>query len=102
MNDLSSAAPQYSMVFDKEKGREVIDPKEAPLVEDFYKKIKDNVVNNIYAIGINVNKITHPELKNMMRARFMRYMPVPRILNKDNFAVKLQKAQVKLTDVYFK
>ncbi|MDW8274656.1 MAG: hypothetical protein RMJ53_10545 [Chitinophagales bacterium] len=67
-------------------------------LEDYYKNTKGSITDELYRVSSNITKITDPELKNLMRLRFLQYKATSNILNPETFSIKLQKPQVSFKD----
>lgn len=67
-------------------------------LEDYYKNAKGTITDELYKVSANITKIADPELKNLMRLRFLQYKATANILNAETFGIKLQKPQVSFRD----
>lgn len=76
--------------------------KDEQMLVDYYKTIKDPIVDECQNISKNVNGITNPQIKAMMQRKFLTYPAVGKVLDKNTFAIKLTKATTQVKDVYLK
>ncbi|MFN8278362.1 MAG: hypothetical protein U0T84_12840 [Chitinophagales bacterium] len=76
--------------------------KDEQMLVDYYKTIKDMIVDECQNVSKNVNGITNPQLKAMIQRKFLNYPAVGKVLDKSTFAIKLTKATTQVKDVYLK
>ncbi len=97
LDEIKRGAPSVSMVADA-NGNKTPDKADQKAFEDYYKSAKGGVFDQCAVLAANIPKITDPELKKLMRQKFLQYKAVGSILNAESFAVKIQKAQVSFKD----
>ncbi len=102
LQQMRDAQPQIGMEQDEVTGESRQNKADVKAVSDYYKTSKDQIVTQVYALSTSVPKITNPELKKLVMEKFLSYPAVGNILNKETFAIKLQKPQIALKDVYLK
>lgn len=70
---------------------------------DYYKNIKDAIVEDVTTISKNVPLIKNAQLKELMKASFHQYPAVKNILDNTTLATfKLPKNNIQVKDVYLK
>lgn len=74
---------------------------ESILIE-YYKNIKEPIVDYILTVSRNVTPINNANLKQMMIKRFNQYPAVGKILDPNTFAPRLSKSTTSVKDVYLK
>jgi hypothetical protein len=84
------------------EGRTIPKATDEVMLVDFYKNIKDAIVDDCITISKNVPPISNATLKSMMKASFLEYPAVGKILDPNTFSVKIPKANVQIKDVYLK
>lgn len=99
MEDLMKNAPFVTLITDSVTGKSYPSPSDQKMQEDYYKSIREQIIKNVNDIALNYAKLTDANLKKYVRQRFMRYGAVRNILDKDSFAVKKQKQDIKVKDV---
>ena len=67
--------------------------------EDYYKSIREQIIKNVNDIAANYSKLSDVNLKKYVKNCFLKYGAVRSILDKETFAVKKQKQDVKVKDV---
>ena len=72
------------------------------MLVDYYKLIKDPIVDACQVISKNTNLINNAQLKSMVVDKFNDYPAVTKVLDKQTFAVKLSKQSAQVKDVYLK
>jgi hypothetical protein len=99
MDDLMKNAPFVSLVVDSITGKSVPSVSDQKTQEDYYKSIREQVIKNVNDISANYLKITDPTLKKYVKQRFIKYGAVRNILDKETFAIKKQKQDIKVRDI---
>lgn len=99
MAELQRGAPFVTLIIDSLSGRSYPSPSDQKMQEDYYKSIRDQVINNVYSVANNFGKITNPELKKYVRRGFLKYGAVRSILDPETFTIKKQKQDIKVKDV---
>ncbi len=99
MEDLKKNAPFVTLITDSVTGKSYPSPSDQKMQEDYYKSIRDQVIKNVADISTNFSKLTDPKLKSFVKQRFLQYGAVRNILDKETFAVKKLKQDVKLKDL---
>ena len=102
LDDWASQQPFVNAELDPETGRMKPALKDEQILVDYYKALKDQIVEACAAISKNVNAVSHPELKKMLKKKFLEYPAMGKILDKETFAVKLTKSTAQVKDVYLK
>ncbi|HRP39729.1 MAG: hypothetical protein M9931_03630 [Chitinophagales bacterium] len=97
LDEIKKAEPQIDYSTD-ESGNRTANKADVQALETYYKTSKDAIVGELYKVSANVSKISDPELKNLMRLRFLKYQATGKVLNPESFAIKLQKPQVSFKD----
>jgi len=100
--DFVQSQPYVSTEADPETGKPRPVVKDENILIDYYKGIKDAIVETFQSVSKNVIPINNPELKKMMIKRFQQYPAGTKILDPNTFAVRLQKATAQVKDVYLK
>ncbi len=99
MEDLMKNAPPVNLITDSVTGKSVPSSSDQSMQEDYYKSIREQIIKNVNDIAVNYAKLTDVNLKKYVKQRFLRYGAVRNILDKDTFAVKKQKVDIKVKDV---
>ena len=99
MEDLKKNAPFVTLITDSVSGKSYPSPSDQKMQEDYYKSIRDQIIKNVADISTNFSKLTDPKLKGFVKQRFLQYGAVRSILDKDTFAVKKLKQDVKIKDL---
>jgi hypothetical protein len=102
LDDWANQQPFVNAELDPETGRMKPAPKDEQILVDYYKALKDQIVEACATISKNVNAVSNPELKKMLKKKFLEYPAMGKILDKETFAVKLTKANAQVKDVYLK
>jgi hypothetical protein len=97
LDEIKKAAPTIGTVTDA-TGQQVPEKADVKAFEEYYKTAKTQVFDQCATLAANVNKISDPELKKLMRQKFLQFKAVGQILNPETFAIKIQKAQVSFKD----
>jgi hypothetical protein len=66
---------------------------------EYYKNIKEPIVDYILTVSRNVTPINNANLKQMMIKRFNQYPAVGRILDPNTFAQRLSKSTTSVKEV---
>ncbi|MDB5281704.1 MAG: hypothetical protein JWO06_779 [Bacteroidota bacterium] len=98
-DEIMKAAPFVTMIVDSVTGTSTPSSKDQSTLEDYYKSVRDQIVKNVFDVSANMQKLTNPDLKKMASIRFLRYGAIRKILDTNTFAIKKQKADVKVKDV---
>lgn len=96
-DEVRKSAPAIGMTTD-DNGNKIPEKADQKAFEDYYKNAKGQITDDCYKLSANITKITDPELKALMKKRFLQYKAVGNILNAETFAIKIQKAQVSFKD----
>jgi hypothetical protein len=99
MEDLMKNAPPVNLITDSVTGISVPSSSDQKMQEEYYKSIREQIIKNVNDIAANYGKLTDVNLKKYVRQRFLRYGAVRNILDKDTFAVRKQKTDIKVKDV---
>jgi hypothetical protein len=99
MEDLMKNAPFVNLITDSVTGKSVPSSSDQKMQEDYYKSIREAIIKNVNEIATNYAKLTDPNLKKYIRLRFLRYGAVRNILDRETFAVKKLKADIKIKDL---
>jgi hypothetical protein len=102
LDDWANQQPFVNAELDPETGRMKPAPKDEQILVDYYKALKDQIVEACATISKNVNAVSNPELKKMLKKKFLEYPAMGKILDKETFTVKLTKANSQVKDVYLK
>ena len=101
-DDYVKQQPPVTIEIDPETNQYKVAAKDEQMLVDYYKLLKDQIVDQSTIVSKNVNAITNPELKKMLMRKFLDYPAVGKILDKSTFAVKLTKSTAQVKDVYLK
>jgi tetratricopeptide (TPR) repeat protein len=101
-DDWVKQQPNVGIELDPETNKYKPVQKDEQMLVDYYKLIKDPIVDACQTISKNTNAITNPQLKAMVIDKFNDYPAVTKILDKGTFAVKLSKQSAQVKDVYLK
>ena len=101
-DDWVKQQPNVDIELDPETNKYKPAAKDEQILVDYYKLLKDKITDQCQIISKNVNTITNPELKKIVMKRFLDYPAVGKILDKNNFTVRLTKATSQVKDVYLK
>src|ERR1043165_47216 len=96
---LQKNAPTLSMVVDSVTGVSTASSSDQKMQEDYYKSVREQIIKNVMDISTNFAKLTDPSLRKYVKMRFLKYGAVRNILDKETFAVKKQKQDIKIKDV---
>jgi len=96
---LQKNAPSLSLVVDSLTGVSTPSSSDQKMLEDYYKSVRDQIIKNVMDVSTNFAKLTDPSLRKYVKMRFLKYGAVRNILDKETFAVKKQKQDVKVRDV---
>jgi len=102
LQSIRDAQPNIGTETDATTGETKPNKDDVKSVADHYKTSKDQIVGQVYLLSTTVPKITNAELKKLIMEQFLSYPAVASILNKETFAIKLQKPQISVKDVYLK
>jgi tetratricopeptide (TPR) repeat protein len=102
LNDFVQNQPFVTMESDPETGKQRPAVKDENILIEYYKGIKDAIVETFHGISKSTLAITNPELKKMMIKHFQQYPAGTKILDPNTFAVRLQKSTAQVKDVYLK
>jgi hypothetical protein len=97
--DLKKGAPFVNLITDSVTGKSYPSPTDQKTLEDYYKSISTQIYNNAVLVSTNYAKITNEDLKKYVKQRFLKYGAIRNILDKETFAVKKQKNEIKAKDV---
>ncbi|MBX2902337.1 MAG: hypothetical protein KF872_02185 [Chitinophagales bacterium] len=97
LDEMKRGEPKVDVETD-ENGNKVPLKADVKALEDYYKNVKGTITDELYKVSSYVTKITDPELKNLMRLRFLRFKAAGSILNPETMGIKLQKPQVSFKD----
>lgn len=100
--DYVNNQPSVGLETDPETGKFRPLKTDEPILIEYYKGIKDAIVENVLSLSKNITPITNPDLKKMMMKSFLRYPAVGKILNAETFTPKLNKSTAQVKDVYLK
>jgi hypothetical protein len=101
-DDWVKQQPYVATELDPETNKYRPTPKDEQILVDYYKAIKDPIVESCMGISKSVSPITNAELKKMIKKKFLDYPAVGKILDASTFSVKLSKASAQVKDVYLK
>ena len=101
-DDWARQQPNVGIEMDPETNQYKPVAKDEQMLVDYYKAIKDKISDQCQVISTNVNLVKDPELKKILKKRFLEYPAVGKILDKETFAVKLTRASTQVKDVYLK
>lgn len=102
LNDYIQNQPYVGTEVDKETGMLKPLKTDEMILVDYYKGIKDAIVENVLSLSKNIIPISDPTLKKMLMKRFLRYPAVGKVLNPTTFAPVLNKNTAQVKDVYLK
>ncbi len=102
LNDFVQNQPFVTMESDPETGKQRPAVKDENILIEYYKGIKDAIVETFQGISKSTLAITNPDLKKMMIKHFQQYPAGTKILDPNTFAVRLQKSTAQVKDVYLK
>ena len=98
-DEVMKAAPFVTMITDSVTGQSTPSANDQKTLEEYYKSVRDQIVKNVTDVSNNMAKLKSEELKKYARLRFVRYGAIRNILDTQTFAIKKQKADVKVKDV---
>ena len=98
-DEIVKGAPFVTMIVDSVTGTSTPSANDQKTLEDYYKSVRDQIVKNVFDVSANMQKLTDANLKKMASIRFMRYGAIRKILDTQTFAIKKQKADIKVKDV---
>jgi hypothetical protein len=96
---LMKNAPNISVVIDSVTGKAIQSVSDQKMQEDYYKSVREQIIKNVNDLSVNFAKLSDPTLKKFVKQRFSKYGAVRNILDKDTFAIKKQKQDIKVKDV---
>jgi tetratricopeptide (TPR) repeat protein len=98
-DEIMKGAPFVTMIVDSVSGTSTPSASDQKTLEEYYKSVRDQIVKNVFDVSANMAKLTNPDLRKYAKLRFMRYGAIRKILDTDTFAIKKQKADIKVKDV---
>lgn len=98
-DEVMKGAPFVNMIVDSVTGQSSPSQSDQKTLEDYYKSVREQIIKNTFDVSANMAKLTTPDLKKYVRIRFMKYGAVRKILDTETFAIKKQKADIKVKDV---
>ncbi len=98
-DEVMKAAPFVTMITDSVTGQSTPSANDQKTLEEYYKSVRDQIVKNVTDVSTNMAKLKSEDLKKYARLRFVRYGAIRNILDTQTFAIKKQKADVKVKDV---
>ena len=101
-DDWAKQQPNVGIEMDPETNRYKPVQKDEQMLVDYYKLIKDQIVDQCQIVSKNVTLIKDTEIKRVLMKRFLEYPAVGRILDKTTFAIKLNRGSAQVKDVYLK
>ena len=101
-DDWAKQQPNVGIEMDPETNQYKPVAKDEQMLVDYYKQLKDKISDQCQVISTNVNLVKDPELKRVLKKRFLEYPAVGKILDKETFAVKLTRSSTQVKDVYLK
>ena len=101
-DDWAKQQPNVGIEMDPETNQYRPVAKDEQMLVDYYKQLKDKISDQCQIISTNVMAIKDPELKKVLKKRFLEYPAVGKILDKETFAVKLTRGSTQVKDVYLK
>ncbi len=99
MEALLKNAPFVSLVVDSVTGKSVPSVSDQKMQEDYYKSVRDQIIKNVNDVSLNYTKLSDVNLKKYVKMCFLKYGAVRSILDKETFAIKKQKQDIKVKDV---
>jgi hypothetical protein len=99
MDELMRNAPPVNLITDSASGKSYPSAEDQKTQEEYYKSIREQIIKNCYDVSANYAKLVGPEIKKLVRQRFLRYGAVRNILDKETLAIKKQKQDIKVKDV---
>ncbi len=98
---LRKGQPFISQVYDTMTGRINVSPEDMKTLEDYYRSIKNQILDAVYSISGNYGKLTSPELKKYIRLKLVSSYPaVGKLLDRETLTIKIPKDQAKAKDVF--
>lgn len=101
LKDFAEQQPPVSMENDPATGKLRPAAKDESILIDYYKGIKDVIVETFHGVSKNVLALSHPELKRLLIKRFKEYPAANKVLD-PTFNIRLVKATSQVKDVYLK
>lgn len=98
-DEVMKAAPFVTMITDSVTGQSTPSANDQRTLEDYYKSVRDQIVKNVFDVSANMAKLANADLKKYASIRFLRYGAIRSILDTQTFAIKKQKADIKVKDV---
>jgi len=99
MDALKKNAPSVNVIIDSVTGANVPSASDQKMQEDYYKSVREQIIKNVNDIALNYAKLTDVNLKKYVRVCFVKYGAVRSILDKDTFAIRKQKQDIKVKDI---
>jgi tetratricopeptide (TPR) repeat protein len=101
-DDWAKQQPNVGIEMDPETNMYKPVQKDEQMLVEYYKLIKDQIVDQCHIISRYIIQLKDPELKRVLMKRFLEYPAVGKVLDKDSFAVKLNRGSAQVKDVYLK
>ncbi len=102
LDDYLKNQPSVKMEVDPNTGKFRPAIKDESILIEYYKNIKEPIVDYLLTVSRNVTPINNATLKQMMIKKFNQYPATSRILDGTTFAPKLSKSTSSVKDVYLK
>jgi len=99
LDALKKNAPTVSFVVDSVTGANVVSTSDQKMQEDYYKSIREQVIKSVNDVAANYAKLSDVNLKKYVKVCFTKFGAVRVILDKDSFAIKKQKQDIKIKDL---
>jgi tetratricopeptide (TPR) repeat protein len=97
--ELKRSAPSAILITDTVTGQSAPSAADQKTLEEYYKSIMPQIIKNVNDVSLNMAKLKSPDLQKFARLGFLRYGAIRNILDNQTFAVKKQKAEIKVKDV---
>jgi tetratricopeptide (TPR) repeat protein len=97
--ELKRSAPSAILIIDTVTGQSAPSAADQKTLDEYYKSIMPQIIKNVNDVSANMAKLKSPELQKYARMGFLRYGAIRNILDNQTFAVKKQKAEIKVKDV---
>jgi len=93
--------PFISQVYDTLTGRINVSPEDMRTLEEYYRSVKNQILDAVYGISTNFQKINNAEVKKYIRLKLVSTYPaVGRLLDRETLTIKIPKDQAKSKDTF--
>ena len=97
--ELKRSAPSAIPIIDTVTGQSAPSASDQKTLDEYYKSIMSQSIKNVNDVSVNMAKLKSPDLQKYARLGFLRYGAIRNILDNQTFAIKKQKADIRVKDV---